>query len=82
MKFEMATVRVGKKHVIVIPSKIRKKIGLKEGDLLDVQVVSGNKILLEPVKDPFRTLGEIVGEPYDERKDEKKAEEWLKNAGY
>lgn len=44
--------------------------------------MSGNKILLEPVKDPFRTLGEIVGEPYDERKDEKKAEEWLKNAGY
>jgi len=75
----MTTVRVGKKHIVVIPAEIRKEVGLKEGDLLDVQVVGEKKIVLELItSDPFETLGKVIGEPYDEKKDEKRAEEWLK----
>ncbi len=78
----MTTVRVGKKHIVVIPAEIRKKVGLKEGDLLDVRVVGEKKITLELVtSDPFETLGKVIGEPYEEKEDEKMAEEWLKKRG-
>lgn len=74
------TVVVGKKYVVVIPAEIRKKIGLKEGDLLKIQL-KDNKIILEPVTlNPFKILEEVIGEPYSEEKDEKEAEKWLKNA--
>ena len=74
--------RVGKKFTIVIPAKIRRAIDLKEGDILEVKL-EGNRIILEKSsEDPFETLARIVREPYDEEKEEKKAEEWLlRNAG-
>jgi len=71
---------VGKKHVVVIPAKIRKIVGVKEGDLLKVRV-EGNSIVLEPVSpDPFKVLAEVIDKPYSEEEDEKRAEEWLKDA--
>ena len=75
-------VRVGKKFTIVIPARIRRAIDLKEGDILRVKL-KGNKIILEkPSEDPFETLARIIREPYDEEKEEKRAEEWLlRNAG-
>jgi len=30
--------KVGKKYIVVIPSKIRRKIGLKEGEMLRVRL--------------------------------------------
>ncbi len=37
-----------------------------------------NKIILEPLPDdPFRVLDELISEPYNERTDEERAEEWL-----
>ncbi len=74
-------IRVGKKYTIVIPKDIRAKLKIKEGDLLSIKV-EGDRIILEPRRvDPFKVLEKVIGEPYDERKDEKIAEEWLKNAG-
>jgi len=72
---------VGKKHVLVIPARIRKVVGVKEGDLLKIRV-EGRSIVLEPVsKDPFRVLAEVIGEPYDEEEDGKRAEKWMRDAG-
>ena len=77
---ESDVVRVGKKFTLVIPKKVREMLGIKEGDLLSVKVKEG-KIIMEPKKsDPFQVLERIIGEPYDERRDEKKAEEWLRDA--
>ncbi len=74
-------VRVGKKYVVVIPKSVRKRVGLKEGDLLNVKV-EGERIILERRKlDPFDILAKVVREPYEEEKDEKMAEEWLKKRG-
>lgn len=72
---------VGKKHMVSIPAKVSKMVGVKEGDLLRVRV-EGKRIVLEPVSsDPFKILAEVIGEPYSEEVDEKRAEEWLKDAG-
>jgi virulence-associated protein VagC len=41
--------------------------------------VEGNQVVIEPLpKDPYAVLERVIGEPYDEKKDEPKAYEWLK----
>ena len=68
---------IGKRYTIVIPKTIREKIGLKEGQKVLVRAESG-KIIIEPLpNNPYRILEEIIGEPYNEAKDEEKAEKWL-----
>jgi hypothetical protein len=32
---------------------------------------------MERLAEPFKTLAEVVGEPYEEEMDEKRAERWL-----
>ncbi len=74
------TIRVGKRFTIALPKEIRTKLNIKEGDLLSVKV-EGSKIILEPKRsDPFKVLERVIREPYDEEKDERLAEEWLRNA--
>ena len=69
--------RVGRRYSIVIPKEIREKINLKEGDLVLMMVVD-EKIIIEPLpEDPFKVLEEVIGEPYEEERDEKRALEWL-----
>ncbi len=77
-----AVVRVGKRYSIIIPKGIREKINLSEGSLVIMRVVD-EKIIIEPLpKDPFKVLEEVIGEPYNEEEDEKRAYEWLrKHAG-
>jgi len=68
---------VGKRFVIVIPKKIRKKLGIKEGQRVLIST-DGWRIIIEPLfKDPFKILAEIIGESYDEKIDEVRAEKWL-----
>ncbi len=70
-------IKVGKRYTIVIPREIRKRIKIKEGTRLLVRIVDG-KIVLEPLpEDPFKILDELIREPYNEKIDEKRAEEWL-----
>lgn len=71
--------KVGKKYIVVIPSKIRRKIGLREGEILRLRVEE-NHIVMERLADPFKTLAEVIGEPYEEEVDEKRAERWLRDA--
>ena len=42
------TVKVGKNGRITIPAEIRKTLGIKEGDILEIEVADG-KIILRPV---------------------------------
>jgi len=43
----MAMVKLSSKHQVVIPKKVRKKLGLHAGDQLVVEV-EGEKVLLHP----------------------------------
>ncbi|AKG38452.1 hypothetical protein MA03_03010 [Infirmifilum uzonense] len=72
-------VRVGRRYTVVVPKRLREKLGLKEGDLLRIRIENG-KLILERVADPFRVLEAVIGEPYSEEKEEKKAERWLLDA--
>jgi len=76
-----AIARIGKRYTLVIPKDIRKRIGIHEGSYVLLRVM-GDKIIVEPLPDePFKVLGRVIGKPYDEKVDEKKALEWLmKNA--
>jgi AbrB family looped-hinge helix DNA binding protein len=73
---------VGKRYALVVPKSIREELGIEEGQRTLMRVEEG-KIIIEPLPvDPFRLLGEIIREPYDEAKEEAKAERWLrKHAG-
>ena len=69
---------VGKRYTVVIPKSIRKKLKIEEGERVSIKV-RGNEIVMEPLtKDPYATLARLIGEPYDEKRDERKAEEQLK----
>jgi len=69
---------VGKRYTVVIPKSIRKKLKIEEGERVSIKV-RGNEIVMEPLtKDSYATLARLIGEPYDERRDERKAEELTK----
>mgnify|MGYP000412651001 CR=1 FL=1 len=73
---------IGKRYTLVIPRSIREEIGLKEGQRVLVHAEAG-RIIIEPLpSNPYKVLEEIIGEPYDEAREEVRAEEWLrKHAG-
>ncbi|BAB67297.1 AbrB/MazE/SpoVT family DNA-binding domain-containing protein [Sulfurisphaera tokodaii] len=61
---EKYRVKVYKKGIIVIPKEIREKIGIKEGDILEL-TVNGNKIDIEKpmtLLDLFGVDGEVAVE--------------------
>lgn len=71
--------RVGKRCTIVIPKEIREKVRLREGSTVIIRVVD-DKIVIEALPDdPFKVLEEVIGKPYREESDERKAVEWLMN---
>jgi len=70
---------IGRRYTLVIPKSIRRKLDLKEGQKVLIRLEKG-RILIEPLpSNPLSVLEEVVGEPYEERKDEAKAERWLRN---
>lgn len=70
-------VRIGKKYTIVIPKKIRKKLGLREGQISEIKVEEGSLIITPQAQDMFKKLEEIIGSVTYEEAAEKKAEKWL-----
>ncbi len=52
MSSEAKEIKVGKKGAIYLPSKIREKLGVKEGDKALIKV-EGDKIVIEFIPDPF-----------------------------
>jgi AbrB family looped-hinge helix DNA binding protein len=72
---------IGRRYTLVIPKAVREKLTLKQGQRVLIRV-EGKKIVIEPLPwDPYKVLEDIVGEPYEEGKEEAKAEEWLKSRG-
>lgn len=70
---------IGKRSTLVIPKAIREELNLREGQRVLIRV-ERKSIIIEPLPwDPYKVLGEIVTEPYEEIRDEAKAEEWLKS---
>lgn len=70
---------IGKRYTLVIPKVIREELGLKEGQSILVRV-EGRRIIIEPLPcDPYKVLQEVIREPYEEAREEAKAEEWLKS---
>jgi AbrB family looped-hinge helix DNA binding protein len=71
-------ITIGRRYTLVIPKSIREEIGLQEGQRALI-CLEGGKIVIEPFpSDPFKILDEIVREPYDEAKEEKRVERWMK----
>ncbi len=69
---------VGKRYTIVVPKSVRKRVRIEEGQRVLVTAM-GETIVIQPLpKDPYASLARIIGEPYDEKKDERRLEEWLK----
>lgn len=71
-------ISVGRRYTLVIPKSIREEMGIEEGQKALVYV-EGGKIVIQPFPgDPLKTLDKVIGEPYDEAREEKRAERWLK----
>ncbi|MCE4600105.1 MAG: AbrB/MazE/SpoVT family DNA-binding domain-containing protein [Desulfurococcales archaeon] len=79
-----AMIRVGKRGVIVIPKKIREKLGISEGMILDLRV-EGDTIILKTrdLWSELRERGRKLRVDIDEAERElDEAEEfWLKRLG-
>jgi len=65
------------KRNYVILKEIVSKMESMEGTELLIRINDNKKILESSQEDPFRVLDELISEPYNERIDEKRAEEWL-----
>jgi len=72
------SIRVGKKNVVVIPSKIRKEVSIGEGDLVKIRAEGGKIVIEKMPSEPFKVLAKVSGEPYDEKRDERKANAWIR----
>lgn len=78
----MPIVKTSSKGQIVIPAKIRKKLGIKPGQLVNLTVVEDKAFITPIPEDPIRALrGILKGKPsmaqalVEERKEEVKREE-------
>jgi AbrB family looped-hinge helix DNA binding protein len=69
---------VGRRHTVVIPKAVRDRLALKEGQRVMVRA-EGGKIVIEPLPcDPLKVLEQVLGAPYKEGVEERRAEEWVK----
>jgi len=70
---------IGRRYTLVIPKAVREELTLKQGQRVLIRV-EGRRIVIEPLPwDPYEVMEEVVGEPYEEGREEVKAEEWLKS---
>ena len=57
----MIVVRVDSKGRIVIPKQLREKLGIKEGDMVVLQL-ENSRLIVRKTHDPFKRLEELLGE--------------------
>ena len=62
----MKTVRIGNKGVITLPSDLRKRHGLEEGDILTVVDVGDGTFVLSPMVSEVARQGDRVAEIMEE----------------
>ncbi|MEX0568616.1 MAG: AbrB/MazE/SpoVT family DNA-binding domain-containing protein [Candidatus Njordarchaeota archaeon] len=65
-----------KNNAIILPREIMDLLGLSEGDMLEVRLENGN-IVLEPLRDPFKILEEVLGDFTYNRRARTEAEKYL-----
>lgn len=70
-------IKIGKKYTIVIPKKMREKLGLKEGQISEIDIEEEKIVITPKALNPFERLGELIGSVTYEEKTERKAEKWL-----
>ncbi|MHC1629286.1 MAG: AbrB/MazE/SpoVT family DNA-binding domain-containing protein [Candidatus Nezhaarchaeales archaeon] len=69
-----ARARIDSKGRVFLPKEFREALGVKEGDELVIMLKNG-KIIIERAEDPFKILGEVLGELSFSRELRKTAEE-------
>ncbi len=63
----MTDVRVGKRAQVVIPADVRRRLGIREGDRLHLQVDERGRIVLERIaEDPIERLRTVGRELFPE----------------
>jgi AbrB family looped-hinge helix DNA binding protein len=80
--------KLSSKGQIVIPKEIRKRLGLKPGDKVNLEMLEGRRAVIQPAAPPPRdvffsagakVLGEVLEEAH--KIDEAKVKELLKSLG-
>lgn len=78
--------KLSSKGQIVIPSEIRKHLGLKPGDKVRIEILEGRRAVIQPAAPPpsdvfFRAGERVLGEVLEEahKADEAKIRELLKS---
>lgn len=75
-------VRIGKRGVIVIPKEIRERLGLVEGELIELNVENDEKIVIRTrdLWSELRKRGRSLKVDLDEAEEEvdRDEEKWLK----
>jgi len=73
----MAQATIGRRHTLVIPKSVRGRLSLKVGQRVLLRI-RGDTVELIPLPDePGAVLARLIKEPYEEKKDEPKAQRWL-----
>lgn len=52
-------IKVGRKGVIVLPKKVRERIGIREGSFLRVEVTPAGVLLIPRFEDPIEELANL-----------------------
>ncbi|MGI0085225.1 MAG: AbrB/MazE/SpoVT family DNA-binding domain-containing protein [Nitrososphaerales archaeon] len=68
---------VGKRFSIVVPKSVRKRLNIREGQHVIVKVEEGKLVIELLPSEPLKVLERVIGEPYNEHGDERRAEKWL-----
>ncbi|HLF07284.1 MAG TPA: AbrB/MazE/SpoVT family DNA-binding domain-containing protein [Thermoplasmata archaeon] len=68
---------IGRRHTLVIPKAVRGRLSLNVGQRVLLRIRGGSVELIPLPEDPGAVLAKLIKEPYDEKKDEPRAQRWL-----
>jgi AbrB family looped-hinge helix DNA binding protein len=84
----MSEAKVSTKGQIVIPKDIRRKMGLKPGDKVKIEILEGKKAIIQPIVNPpddvfVKATDEIVKDAFRkaDEQDDKKIRRLLRSLG-
>jgi len=84
----MGEAKVSTKGQIVIPKDIRRKMGLKPGDKVKIEILEGKKAIIQPIVNPpddvfVKATDEIVKDAFRkaDEQDDKKIRRLLRSLG-
>jgi len=71
----MNEIKVDNKGRILLPLEFRKRLDIKVGDILQVNIKS-KEIIIEKIEDPFKKLDELIGNVKFDPKNRQKTEKF------